>query len=136
MDAEDLSFDDGCEGEVVEGVIEVVPDVVVAVLAGDFIVESVDVGDVSRLVVAPQQHHHLRVLQLVEEQQKNRLHRIVPPVHVVPQEHVSLLRHRPAPPQQLKQVPELPVHIAADGDWRLHGLHVRLLEEQGLDSAA
>ena len=124
MYAEYLSFDDGCERQVVEGVVEVVPDVVVAVLARDFIVESVDVSDVSRLVVPPQQHHHLGVLQLVEEQQKNRLHRIVPAVHVVPQEHVSLLGDRSAPAEQLKQVPELSVDVAADGDWRLDGLHV------------
>ena len=53
MHAKDLSFDDGGEREVVEGVIEVVPNVVVAVFACDLIVEAVVVGDVSGLVVAP-----------------------------------------------------------------------------------
>lgn len=47
MYAKDLSLDDGCEGKVVKGVIEVVPNVVIAILLGDFIVETVDIGDVT-----------------------------------------------------------------------------------------
>lgn len=61
MNTEYLSFDDGSEGEVVKGIIEIIPDVVVAVLFCDFVIKSIDVGNVTGLVVAPQQHHCLGI---------------------------------------------------------------------------
>lgn len=50
--AEDLIVDDDAEGEKVEHVGEVVPDVGVAVFAGAFGVEAVGLGDAAGLVVA------------------------------------------------------------------------------------
>ena len=45
--------DEGAEGEVVEDVAAVSPDVCAAVFAVAFVVEAVDGGDLSALVVAP-----------------------------------------------------------------------------------
>lgn len=47
MHTEYLSFDHCCEGEIVEGIVEVVPYVVIAVLLRDFVVEAVNIGDVA-----------------------------------------------------------------------------------------
>ena len=44
MHAEDLSLDDGSERQVIEGFIEIIPDVMIAVFLGDFIIEAVDIG--------------------------------------------------------------------------------------------
>lgn len=62
--AEDLVVDDDGEGEEVEHVGEVVPDVGVAVLAGALGVEAVGLGHASRLVVAADQVHAVRVPEL------------------------------------------------------------------------
>jgi hypothetical protein len=84
MHAEYLSFDHCCQWEVVEGVVEVVPYVVVAVLLRDLIVETVDVCDVAGLVVAPQENYHFGMLQLVQEEKEDCLDRVETTVYVVP----------------------------------------------------
>jgi hypothetical protein len=67
--AEDLPLYNGCKGQIVECVIEIVPYVVVAVFLGDLVVEAVDVGDVAGLVVAAEEDDHFGVFDLVEEEQ-------------------------------------------------------------------
>ena len=61
MDAEYFVVDNGCEGEEVEDVGAVAPDVSGAVLAEALVVKSVDLGDLSALVVAPDQGDSLGV---------------------------------------------------------------------------
>lgn len=55
MDAEYLVVYDDAEGEEVEHVCEVVPDIGVAVFPGTFCVEAVGLGDPTGLVVAADQ---------------------------------------------------------------------------------
>lgn len=62
--AEDLVVDDDREGEEVEHVGEVVPDVGVPVLARAFRVEAVGLRDAARLVVAADQVYAVRVSEL------------------------------------------------------------------------
>lgn len=52
VETEDLAFNYGSEGEQVEEISEVLPHIGVAVLAEAFIVEAIDLGDLSGLVVA------------------------------------------------------------------------------------
>ena len=52
VDAEYFSFYDSGKWEIVKGVIEILPNVMIAVLFGYFIVESIDVGDVAGLVIS------------------------------------------------------------------------------------
>lgn len=47
MEAEELVFYDGSEGEEVEEFCQTFPDVGVAVFSAAFIVEAVDLGDLS-----------------------------------------------------------------------------------------
>lgn len=47
-------------------------------------------------------------LQLQAQQEGEGLHAVVAPVHVVAQEQVVGVRHRPADPEQLQQVIQLP----------------------------
>ena len=62
MNAEDLTLNDSCERQVVESVIEVVPDIMVTILFCNLVIKSINIGNVTRLVIAPQQDHSLRVL--------------------------------------------------------------------------
>lgn len=64
MQAEDLVVDEGGEGEVVEQVGKVLPDIGVAVLAEAFVVEAVDLGDLARLMVSAEDGDALRVSDL------------------------------------------------------------------------
>ncbi len=47
MQTEDLVIDEGGEGQVVKQVREVFPNVSVAILSQAFVVEAVDLGDLS-----------------------------------------------------------------------------------------
>jgi len=71
VDAEDLVVDDAGEGEVVEHVGEVVPNSSVAVLAAAFRVETVGLGDSSRLVVAADEMDAMRVAEFETDQQRD-----------------------------------------------------------------
>jgi hypothetical protein len=73
VDAEYLPVDERAEGEVVEGLIEVLPGSGAAVLLDDLVVEAIDGGNLPRLVVAPQQQDVLRVFDLVAEEQLDGL---------------------------------------------------------------
>jgi hypothetical protein len=52
VDAEYFSLYDGGKWQIVKGVIEILPNVMIAILFGYFIVESIDVGDVAGLVIS------------------------------------------------------------------------------------
>jgi hypothetical protein len=47
MYAKDLSLDDSCEREIIEGLIKIVPNVMITILFGDLIIEAVYVCDIS-----------------------------------------------------------------------------------------
>lgn len=52
MHAEDLPLNDGGEWQIIEGFIEIIPDVMIAVFLGDFIIEAVDISYIAWLVIA------------------------------------------------------------------------------------
>ena len=86
VDAEDAPPDEGRYGEVVEEVCEGVPDAEAAELADALVVEAVHLRHGAALVVAPQQRDAVGVAHLERQEQQDRLHAAVAPVHVVPQE--------------------------------------------------
>jgi len=69
VDAEDFAFHDCRHRQVVKHVVEVVPWVWVAVFAEALVVEAINSANVSRLVVASQDSHALRVAQLKKHEQ-------------------------------------------------------------------
>ena len=113
MDAKDAVVDDGGHGEVVEEVGKVLPHVAVPVLDEALLVEAVHLTPRSQnmaelrrnaewlkmpragsrgvahlrhgagLVVAPEERDAARVAQLQADEERDRLHAVVPSVHVV-----------------------------------------------------
>lgn len=128
MYAEDLSLDDCCEREIIEGVIKIIPNVMITIFFCDLIIEAVYVCDISRFVVPSEQHYHLRILHLVEEEEENSLDRVEASVNVVAEEDVTFLWNLSSLSEELQQIPELAMDIATNSYWSLYWLHVRLLE--------
>jgi hypothetical protein len=79
-------------------------------------------------VVPPEQHYHLRILHLVEEEEEDSLDGVKAPVYVVAEEDVTFLWNLSSLSEELQQIPELAMDIATNSYWSLYWLHVRLLE--------
>ena len=83
VQTEDLVFNEGSEGEVVEEVGEVFPHVRIAVFAKALVVEVVDLGDLTGFVVATEDGNTLRVANLQAHQQGHCLDGIVTTIDVI-----------------------------------------------------
>ena len=131
MHAENFAVDDGCQREKVEHLAAVLPHSGGPVLVQTLLVEAVHLCDLPGLVVAPYEGDFGGVLYLETHQKCERLETIVTPVHIVAEEDVIHLVWEPARrAEELQQVVELPVDVAADGYRGPHGLDVGLLHQE------
>lgn len=129
VQAEDLVVNKCCERQVVEKIGEEFPHVGVSVLAQTFVVEAVNLGDLSALVVATEDGDALRVADLECDQQSDGLDGEVATIDVVSHEEVVGVWVGSTDLEQLHQVVELAVDITTDGDGTFHGLHVGFVLE-------
>lgn len=128
MDAEDAVVDDGGEGEVVEDVGAVPPDVERAVLPQALIIEPVDLRDLPALVVPSDQRHQVRIAHLVGEEEEEGLDAVEATVYEIAKEEVADARYVSPVLEELEQIVELAMDISADGDWGVHTLYVALFD--------
>ena len=124
-----LVVDQCGEWEVVKEVGEVLPDVCVAVLPEALVVEAVDLGDLSGLVVAAEDGDAVAVSDLECDEQRDGLDRVVAAVYVVAHEEVVGVWRVAADAEEFGEVVKLAVDVAADGDGAADGLHIRLAEQ-------
>lgn len=83
VQTEDLVFNEGSEGEVVEEVSEVLPHVGVAVFAEALVVEAVHLGDLAGFVVTAEDGNTLRVADLQADQEGHGLDGVVATVDII-----------------------------------------------------
>lgn len=83
MEAEDLVFDEGGEGEKIEEVGEVLPHVRVAVFSEAFVVKPIDLCDLAGLVVSSKDGDTLGVTDLKANKEGDRLDGVVAAVDIV-----------------------------------------------------
>lgn len=83
MKTEDLVVDQGGKGEVVEEIGEVLPDICVAVLAQALVVEAIDLGDLTGLVVTAKDGDALWVANLQGDEQCHSLNGEITAVNIV-----------------------------------------------------
>ena len=96
MKAENLILDDGSQRKVVEELSEVSPHVSVTVLPKALVIESVDLSDLSRLVVASENGDSILISHFEYDQKSHCFDRIVSAVNVVAHEKIVSLRNVPA----------------------------------------
>jgi hypothetical protein len=80
---EDLVVDQGSEGEVVKEVGEILPDISVSVFAKTLVVETVDLGDLTGLVVSSKDGDSLRVSDLEGDEKGDGLDRVVTSINII-----------------------------------------------------
>ena len=84
----DLVLDESGEGEVVEQIGEVSPYVGVSVLPQTFVVETVNLSDLTRFVVSSEDGDTVAVPQLHRDEESDGLDGIVSSVYVISHEEV------------------------------------------------
>ena len=83
MEAEDLVVDEGGKGEVVEEVCKVFPYIRVAIFSQTFVVETVDLRDLTGFVVATEDCDALGVSDFESDEKGDSLHGIVASINVI-----------------------------------------------------
>lgn len=83
VETKDLVVDEGGEGKIVEEICEVLPDIGVAVFSEALVVEAVDLGNLPRLVISPENGDSLRVSDFEGYKQSDGLDRVVASVNVI-----------------------------------------------------
>lgn len=83
MKTEDLIVNECGEGEVIEEVSEVFPHVCIAVFPEAFVVEAVDLGDLTGFVVTSEDGDSLWVSNLERNQKSDCLNRVVSSIDIV-----------------------------------------------------
>jgi len=126
VQTKDLVIDERRQGQVVKEIREEFPHVCVAVLAQALIVEAVYLRDLTALVVAAEDGDAAWVANLEGDEQSDGLDAEITPVDVVAHEEIVGVRVRPADLEQLHQVVELPVDVAAHRHRAFDRLHVAL----------
>lgn len=133
---EDVGVGDGADGKKVEEVSVQLPHSRAAELVLALHVEAVVLRDRPELVVPPYQQDLLRVLQLEQAEQRDGLHAVRAPVHVIAQEKIAGVRQLSPHLEYLQHVEELPMHIAHHRDRQGYSLHVFLLHQHVLELEA
>lgn len=126
MKTENLILYHCSEGKVVEQVSQVLPDIGITVFAQALVVEAVYLGDLSALVVASQNRDSFLEAHLEANEKGHSLNTIVAPIDVVAHEQVVCVWRATTNFEELHQVMELSVDIAANRHWTFHRLHVKL----------
>lgn len=116
MDAEDVVIDNDAQGQIVEHVSEVVPDICIPVLPVAFGVEAVALGDTPTLVVPSDEVDAVRVAKLETHEQAYCLDAEEAAIDIVAQEEVVCVWAEAADLEDFEHVEELAVDVADDGD--------------------
>ncbi len=126
MDAEDLFLNDGAERQVVEDVSAVTPDVDGTVLAEALVVETVDLSDLARFVVATDETDARRILHLQQEKEEEGFNGVITAIDEVAHEDVVGVRNVATDTEEFEKVEELTVDITDNSARSGHLVNVAL----------
>lgn len=113
MQAEYLSINEGGERQIVEQVGEILPHIRIPVFSQTFVVESVNLRDLSRLVISTEDGDSFAIANLESDEECYSLNRVVSTIDVVAHEQIVCIGRASAYPKQFHQVVKLTVNIAA-----------------------
>jgi len=124
VEAEDLIIDEGGERKVIEEIGEVFPNIRVAILPKTFIVESIDLCNLTRFVVATEDGNALGVSDFESNQESDCLYGIITSINIVTHEEVVGVWIWPPDSEKLHQIMKLSVNISAYCHRAFHWLYV------------
>jgi len=129
VQTEDLAVHQRREGQVVKQVSEIFPHVGVSVLPQTLVIETIDLCDLTALVVAAKNGDATTEPHLKCDEEGDGLYAVVAPVHVVPHEEIVGVWRLAADLEELHKVVELSMDVSAHRHGALDALHVTLLAQ-------
>ena len=84
--AENLIFDDSCQRQVVKEVRQVLPDISIAVLSETFVVEAIDLCDLTTFMVTAENRDAFLKAYFEADEKCDGLHRVVSTIDVITHE--------------------------------------------------
>lgn len=142
MHTEDGTVNNGGDGQIVECVGYHLPNVRIAKFAQTFVVKAVRLRNLPTLMISAKESHFVRIAHFESKKKKYCFYAVEAAVDVVPEEDVVAgdlavaIHPALAAGEELDQVVELTVDVAADGDWKVHALDVGLVHEKLSDLIA
>lgn len=129
MDTEDLVVNDSSKWQVIEDVCAISPNIEWPIFPETFVVEPINLGDLSAFMVASDKRDEIGISDLVSKEQQEGLDAIEASVYEITQEQVVDWGDVTTFLEQLQQVVELTVDIAANCHRWIYSLHVALLDK-------
>jgi predicted transposase YbfD/YdcC len=136
MYAKDTFLNKARKWQVVEHFGAVPPHVYAAVLAQALIIESVNLSNLTALVIAPDEAHTTWEAHLKDKEQQEAFDAVVPSVNEVPHEDVIRVRDVPSHTEKLHEVVELSMDISDNRARRGHAVHILFLVKDVLGLCA
>ena len=89
MEAEDLVINEGGKGEIIEQIREELPNIGIAVLSEAFIVETINLRNLARLVISTQDRNTGWVSYLEGNEESNGFYGVVTSINIITYTHSS-----------------------------------------------
>lgn len=129
MQTEDLRLHQRSERKVVKEVSEDLPHIGIPVLAEALIIETVNLSDLSALMVTTENGDAIWVPDFQSNQECGRLHGVISSINIVAHEKVVRVWGLSSNSEQLSEVMELAMDISTDGDRAPHRLNIALINK-------
>lgn len=129
MNAQNLAIDDGSDVEAVEHFGAVFPGIGASVFALALVIETINLRDLARFVIAAEQSDFVRISCFEEQKDREGLDAVVPAIHKITHEDVTCCGHFSSTLEELEQIKKLAVNIAAHCDGRADRLHIALFQK-------
>jgi hypothetical protein len=122
-------FHHGREGKVIKQIGKELPHVGRSVFAHAFVVKSVDLGNLTTLVIAAEHEYAIGVADLETDQERDGFDTVIASIDVIAHEQVIGIRSRSTDAKEFHEIVPLSVNVAADGNGGGDGLDVGFLQE-------
>lgn len=129
MQTENLWSNYCSQRKVVEQLSELLPNFSISILPQAFIIEPVNLRDLSALMITSKDGQSLWISDFQSDKQSDSLNRIIASINVISHEQVIGIRGLSSNLEKFTQVVELTMNVTTDSYWCWNTLHVWLLDQ-------
>ena len=129
MDAEYLLVYYGCQGQVIEDVSTVSPNIQRTIFSQALVVESINLSYLSAFVVASDESNEVGVSNFVGQKKEKGFNTVESSIYEISKKEVANSGYISSIFEELKKIVELPMDVSADGDRGVDSLNIAFLNK-------